>query len=287
MKEGYYSKQFDSMLGDMHYAMEKTDDGSFEVYDTQTRNYVSNGDTNTFENAGEVVNRLSSAVNEVVLGTMQDGLSEAIDSLDKRIPDPFPTSAEELVKYLEQDNHRDVKNLLLEQGYGKNMEYLDLLANHLDDVKFERLFDEKFYDDIEVTSNPEAFIYTGDFMNVYLEIDTDAFSELLRNTEFEFGEQTESVKYAGKPVDLREADIAYWEFYANYDIKGEGDPMYELIVTMESGKQHTYNSDAEGEKRLNVTPEIENAVQNAVETFSGKSLEDTVKDFSENWNKER
>lgn len=101
MKESYYTKQFESMLGDMHYAMEKTDDGSFEVYDTQTRNYISNGETNTFENAGEVVNRLSPAVNEVVLGTMQDGLLEAIDSLDKRIPDPFPTSAEELMKYLE------------------------------------------------------------------------------------------------------------------------------------------------------------------------------------------
>lgn len=288
MKESYYAKQFESMLGDMHYAMEKTDDGSFEVYDTQTRNYINNGDTNTFDNAGEVVNRLSPAVNEVVLGTMQDGLSEAIDSLDKRIPDPFPTSAEELMKYLEQDNHQDVKNLLLEQGYGKNMEYLDLLANHLDDVKFEHLFDEKFYDDIEVTSNPEPFIYVeqNDVMNVFLEIGTDTLTELLRNTEFEFGEQTEAVKYANKALDTEAADIDFGDLYVDFDMKNEKDPVYELTVTKLSGEQETYFSNSEGADRMRVTPEIEKAVINAVEQFSGKSLEETINDFRKECDKE-
>lgn len=288
MKESYYAKQFESMLGDMHYAMKKTDDGSFEVYDTQTRNYISNGETNTFENAGEVVNRLSPAVNEVVLGTMQDGLSEAIDSLDKRILDPFPTSAEELMKYLEQDNHQDVKNLLLEQGYGKNMEYLDLLTNHLDDVKFEHLFDEKFYDDIEVTSNPEPFIYVeqNDVMNVFLEIGTDTLTELLRNTEFEFGEQTEAVKYANKALDTEAADIDFGDLYVDFDMKNEKDPVYELTVTKLSGEQETYFSNSEGADRMKVTPEIEKAVINAVEQFSGKSLEETINDFRKECDKE-
>ena len=295
MKESYYAKQFESMLGTIHYSMEKQEDGSYAVYNSQSRSYISSGDDiRSFENAKEVAEHINAAIGENIVDSMHEAIANILYETyktDLSTPDELEefssiVDADEIDKYIKE--HPDVRDKLWEKDYGDNVGYLDLLVNHLDDVNIEYLFDKKFYDDIEVTSNPEPFIYVeqNDVMNVFLEIGTDTLTELLRNTEFEFGEQTEAVKYANKALDTEAADINFGDLYVDFDMKSEKEPVYELTVTKLSGEQETYFSNSEGADRMKVTPEIEKAVINAVEQFSGKSLEETINDFRKECDKE-
>ncbi len=71
MKESYYAKQFESMLGAMHYSMDKQEDGSYAVYNSQSRSYISSGDDiRSFENAKEVANHINAAIGENIVNSM-------------------------------------------------------------------------------------------------------------------------------------------------------------------------------------------------------------------------
>lgn len=296
-----YAEQFEALLNTLDYTMDKLDDGSYAVWDTATRNYVQiDSEDGKFENAQDVADRLSAQIEERIIEAVRDGIEEVLPSIDPKSyensgikpPEDFPSAdVKELNELLKKD--QILRDAMITEGWDSDIGYIDLLANHLEDVNFDRLFEEKYFDKITIDENDaDAVIPDNGNLNVHLSISDDVLSELLRNSDFEFGEQTEDVKYRGLNADLEAAGIEYGDLYVDFDMSQSEEPAYTLVLQMtDDSKKEYINYDSEllhnPDGRLNVPDTIKAAVNNAVEQYhEGKSLNEILDNYKAKEDKE-
>lgn len=273
------AEQFADMLSVVDYTIEKTEKG-YTIFDTQTGDYIrsdTTGDTREYKNAEDIADRVSAAIDEVILSSVQDGIEETLKSFNKEIPDDFPTTAKELDEYLK--TNQDIKSNMEEAGYDYDIGYVDLLANHLGDVNLDRLFEEKYYDAVWVDEyDADAVVYDDNLLDVHLCVNDDLLTDLIVNSDFDLGDQTESIRYLGhRPLDKEDAGIEYGDLYVDYD--ENKNPVYELNLQMSDDSKQCFFSDGKENNRLTVSDEMAAAIQNAVEQHFEKSLDEVIQDF--------
>lgn len=285
------TERFENMLAVMDYTMDKLDDGSYAVWDTQTRNYVQvDSEDGKFEKASDVTDRLWNAIEEQIVENFRDGVEEVLASINPEVyrdytpPEEIPADVKALDELLLTD--QVLREQMIEQGWESDIGYIELLSRQLDDVSFARMFDEKYFDRVFVDENDEdAVLVENGNMNVHLAAYDDVYTELLRNSEYELGEQTEDVRYGNYPVDFEqlkdETGYEYADLYVDFDLNGKEDPAYTLIVTAGDDKQTFTDFEpkfGESSGRLKVPDEIKAAVVHAVEQHYEKPLDEVLQD---------
>lgn len=291
-----YAEQFNAMLSVADYSMDKLENGDYAVFDNQLGQYLDvDYDTEegegSFKTARDVADRLAGTIEENILENVQEGIEEALEKLGKKAPDELPITAEDIMEYL--NSNPDVKQAMLEEnaGWEHDIGYVDLLANHLDEVNFERLFDEKYFDKVFVDPNDEdAVLIEDDIASVHLSITDDVVSDILRLTDFDLKEQSEDVRSRFQNVDLEDAGIDYTDLYVTFDLNNKEEPSFEFIIQMSDDDKKTYTSyeDKSGgdDGKFCASSVLKNAAKNALAEYEGKDFDKAISDYKEQSDKE-
>lgn len=285
-----YAEQFNAMLSVADYSMDKLENGDYAVYDNQLGYYL-DADEGEFKTARDVADRLAGTIEENILENVQEGIEETLEKLGKEAPDELPITAEDIMEYL--NSNPDVKQAMLEEnaGWEHDIGYVDLLANHLDEVNFERLFDEKYFDKVFVDPNDEdAVLIEDDVASVHLSITDDVVSDILRLTDFDLKEQSADVRSHFQNVDLEDAGIDYTDLYVTFDLNNKEEPSFEFIIQMSDDDKKTYTSyeDKSGgdDGKFVAMEELKSAAKNALSEYEGKDFDKAISDYKEQSDKE-
>jgi len=285
-----YAEQFNAMLGVADYSMDKLENGDYAVYDNQLGYYL-DADEGEFKTARDVADRLAGTIEENILENVQEGIEETLEKLGKEVPDELPIIAEDIMEYL--NSNPDVKQAMLEEnaGWEHDIGYVDLLANHLDEVNFERLFDEKYFDKVFIDPNDEdAVLIEDDVASVHLFITDDVVSDILRLTDFDLKEQSEDVRSHFQNVDFEDAGIDYTDLYVTFDLNNKEEPSFEFIIQMSDDDKKTYTSyeDKSGgdDGKFCAFSVLKNAAKNALAEYEGKDFDKAISDYKEQSDKE-
>lgn len=291
-----YAEQFNAMLGVADYSMDKLENGDYAVFDNQLGQYLDvDYDTEegegSFKTARDVADRLAGTIEENILENVQEGIEEALEKLGKEVPDELPIQPEDIMEYL--NSNPDVKQAMLEEnaGWEHDIGYVDLLANHLDEVNLERLFDERYFDKVFVDPNDEdAVLIEDDVASVHLSITDDVVSDILRLTDFDLKEQSADVRSHFQNVDLEDAGIDYTDLYVTFDLNNKEEPSFEFIIQMSDDDKKTYTSyeDKSGgdDGKFCASAELKNAAKNALAEYEGKNFDKAISDYKEQSDKE-
>lgn len=284
------TEQFNDMLSVADYSMDKLENGDYAVYDNQLGQYL-DADEGEFKTAKDVADRLAGTIEENILENVQEGIEETFEKLGKEVPDELPITAEDIIEYL--NSNLDVKQAMLEEnaGWEYDIGYVDLLANHLDEVNFERLFDEKYFDKVFVDPNDEdAVLIEDDIASVHLSITDDVVSDILRLTDFDLKEQSEDVRSLLYDVDMEDAGIDYTDLYVTFDLNNKEEPSFEFIIQMSDDDKKTYTSyeDKSGgdNGKFIASAELKNAAKNALSEYEGKEFDKVITEYKEQSDKE-
>ena len=285
-----YAEQFNAMLGVADYSMDKLENGDYAVYDNQLGCYL-DADEGEFKTAKDVADRLAGTIEENILENVQEGIEETLEKFGKEVPDELPITAEDIMEYL--NSNPDVKQAMLEEnaGWEYDIGYVDLLANHLDEVNFERLFDEKYFDKVFVDPNDEdAVLIEDNIASVHLSITDDIVSDILRLTDFDLKEQSEDVRSHFQNVDIEQAGIDYTDLYVTFDLNNKEEPSFEFIIQMSNDDKKTYTSyeDKSGgdNGKFYASAELKNAAKNALSEYEGKEFDTVITEYKEQSDKE-
>lgn len=291
-----YAEQFNAMLGVADYSMDKLENGDYAVFDNQLGQYLdADYDTEegegSFKTARDVADRLAGTIEENILENVQEGIGETLEKLGLDIPGHLPILPEEIMEFL--NSNPNVKQAMLEEnaGWEHDIGYVDLLANHLDEVNLERLFDEKYFDKVFVDPNDEdAVLIEDDIANVHLSITDDVVSDILRLTDFDLKEQSADVRSHFQNVDLEDAGIDYTDLYVTFDLNNKEEPSFEFIIQMSDDDKKTYTSyeDKSGgdDGKFCASAELKNAAKNALSEYEGKDFDKAISDYKEQSDKE-
>lgn len=289
-----YAEQFNAMLSVADYSMDKLENGDYAVFDNQLGQYLDadyDAEEGSFKTARDVADRLAGTIEENILENVQEGIEEALEKLGKEVPDELPIQPEDIMEYL--NSNPDVKQAMLEEnaGWEYDIGYIDLLANHLDEVNFERLFDEKYFDKVFVDPNDEdAVLIEDDIASVHLSITDDVVSDILRLTDFDLKEQSADVRSHFQNVDLEDAGIDYTDLYVTFDLNNKEEPSFEFIIQMSDDDKKTYTSyeDKSGgdDGKFCASDELKNAAKNALAEYEGKDFDKAISDYKEQSDKE-
>jgi diguanylate cyclase (GGDEF)-like protein len=294
------TEAFENMLAVMDYVVDKNDNGEYMIFDQQTETYLENYDNpdgtysgNTFKTAQEIIDRLDGAIEEHIIENVRDAIEEVLPSIDPakyeaagiQPPSETPSgSAMEIAAFLEADPI--LKDAMITAGYDADVQYVNLLAFDTDNINLEQLFSEKYKDDVEIDkydSDVVQFDAAEGIIDARVDISDTILTDLLRTTDFDFGEQESAVR-SGADVDLEAAGIEYADLYVTYH-EDSSPETYVLSVQMTDDNKLYFHSDAntlEGEHALLVPNEMKEAVNAAItEHFDGKSMEEVFKDFRE------
>lgn len=290
----------ESMMAVMDYVIDKNDKGQYMIFDQQTETYLENYDNsdgtysgNTFKNAQEIVDRVWTAIEEQIIENIRDAIEDVLPSISPARyeeagltpPSEVPSgSVQEIDALLKADWL--LKNEMITAGYDADIKYIDLLANHIEDVNLERLFSEKWFgfvmvDDIDrdvAQYDPETKI-----LDVRIDVADELVTELLRSTDFDFGKQEQDVR-SGSVLDLPEAGIEYADLYAMYHEDNSPDSFMLSLQMADGNKQYFYShaDTAKGERPMVVDENVKNAINNAVtDHFSGKDLSEVFAEIHE------
>lgn len=287
----------ENMMAVMDYVIDKNDKGEYMIFDQQTEVYLENYDSpdgkysgNTFKNAQEIIDRVSGAIEEYIVENIVDGIEETLAGIDPAkyekagiAPPATPSaSVEEIDNLLKTDPI--LKEEMVVRGYNADIQYIDLLANHIDGVNLEELFSEKWFGDVTVDDfDNDAAMYDSDTkaLNVRVDVSAELVTELLRYTDFDFGEQEQTVR-SGYPLDYEKAGIEYADLYVTYNENNKPD-IYMLSVQNSDDSKQYFQTDADiskGERPMIVGDDVKNAVNNAVSAhFDGKNIDEIFNDF--------
>lgn len=290
----------ESMMAVMDYVIDKNDKGQYMIFDQQTETYLENYDNsdgtysgNTFKNAQEIVDRVWTAIEEQIIENIRDAIEDVLPSISPARyeeagltpPSEVPSgSVQEIDALLKADWL--LKNEMLAEGYDADIKYIDLLANHIEDVNLERLFSEKWFgyvmvDDIDrdvAQYDPETKI-----LDVRVDVADELVTELLRSTDFDFGKQEQDVR-SGSVLDLPEAGIEYADLYAMYHEDNSPDSFMLSLQMADGNKQYFYShaDTAKDERSMVVDENVKNAINNAVtDHFNGKDLSEVFAEIHE------
>lgn len=284
------TEQFNDMLSVADYSMDKLENGEYAVYDNQLGQYL-DADEGEFKTAKDVADRLAGTIEENILENVQEGIEETLEKLGKEVPDELPITAENIMEYL--NSNLDVKQAMVEEnaGWEYDIGYVDLLANHLDEVNFERLFDEKYFDKVFVDPNDEdAVLIEDNIASVHLSITDDVVSDILRLTDFDLKEQSEDVRSLLHDVDMEDAGIDYTDLYVTFDLNNKEEPSFEFIIQMSNDDKKTYTSyeDKSGgdDGKFSASAELKNAAKNALSEYEGKEFDKVITEYKEQSDKE-
>ncbi len=294
------AEALESMMAVMDYVIDKNDKGQYMIFDQQTETYLENYDNsdgtysgNTFKNAQEIVDRVWTAIEEQIIENIRDAIEDVLPSISPARyeeagltpPSEVPSgSVQEIDALLKADWL--LKNEMITAGYDADIKYIDLLANHIEDVNLERLFSEKWFgfvmvDDIDrdvAQYDPETKI-----LDVRVDVADELVTELLRSTDFDFGKQEQDVR-SGSVLDLPEAGIEYADLYAMYHEDNSPDSFMLSLQMADGNKQYFYShaDTAKDERPMVVDENVKNAINNAVtDHFSGKDLSEVFAEIHE------
>lgn len=290
----------ESMMAVMDYVIDKNDKGQYMIFDQQTETYLENYDNsdgtysgNTFKNAQEIVDRVWTAIEEQIIENIRDAIEDVLPSISPAKyeeagltpPSEVPSgSVQEIDALLKADWL--LKNEMITAGYDADIKYIDLLANHIEDVNLERLFSEKWFgfvmvDDIDrdvAQYDPETKI-----LDVRVDVADELVTELLRSTDFDFGKQERDVR-SGSVLDLPEAGIEYADLYAMYHEDNSPDSFMLSLQMADGNKQYFYShaDTTKDERPMVVDENVKNAINNAVtDHFNGKDLSEVFVEIHE------
>lgn len=202
-----YAELLEDMMSVMDYTIDKNENGEYQIFDNDTETYLTNllYETDTFKSATEIVIRVDATIDERIVDNMKDAVEETLQKLDMDVPDPFPFTAKELDEFIK--SNPDVYQELQESGYDCDLEYIDLLANHLNDVNMEQLFSEKWVDDMNI--DDDAF-FEEDVVDLHVATSETLVSEMIRSS-FDWGKEgfnrsfeEMGVEYADLMVQIHE-----------------------------------------------------------------------------------
>lgn len=245
-----YADKFVSMLEVMDCQLTQNENGSYCVYDEQSGDFRHNADgIAEFNSAAEIVENLEALIVERIVENMENVFDESVT-----IDGDAPAGLEEIDKFLK--NNPDVVNNLNEIGYNYDVEYIDLLVNHVNDVQLEDIF-YNFIDEIWIDEHDaEAVIFdeigSGELtMSAHLSMTDKAVEELLNASEIN-SEDRKNIEY----VDL----------YAEYSLAF--DPQYTVVATMPNSKFYA----ATEEDSLHLPDNLKTAIDTTVEKHLDKSI---------------
>ena len=283
-----YAELLKDMFSAMDYTIDKNDKGEYQIFDTQTETYLVNEhyDTDTFRTAEEITDRVYVAIAEKIVDDMHEAIAEYLYNTyktDSNTPDELEefssiVDADEIDKYIKE--HPDVCQSLRENGYGSNIEYIDLLVNHLDDVNMEQLFSQKWIDDISIDSDPlDAVIYDAEdgVLDIHLTASDAIVSEMLK-ISFDWGKQTETVLFHGHVPDFKQAGIDYADLYVEFREADPEKPVYTISLQMTDDSKQYFSTEPDANTKLMIVTDDMKTSANAVisDYFEGKSIKEII-----------
>ena len=276
-----YAELLEDMMSVMDYTIDKNENGEYQIFDQQTETYLINEqyNTDTFRTAEEITDRVSAAISEYVCESMQDAVEETLNQLDKDIPEDFPITAKELDNYIK--SNPDVYQSLKEAGYDNDIEYLDLLANHLEEVNLEQLFSQKWIDDVSVDADADAVMYYAEngVLDVHLNVSDAIVSEMIR-TSFDWGEQADDVSHGHVP-DFKQAGIEYADLYVEFREIDLEKPVYTLSLQMSDDSKRYFSTELSGDMKdatpMVVTDDMKSSISSVLnEHFDSKIIDEVI-----------
>lgn len=124
VKLNTYENLFVQMIDLMEFSLNKYEDG-YGVINQQCAN-LGDIENDRFENATSLIDRLSVYINDYIIEDLEDGLSDiGVD-----------------VKY---NNYKELlelsrKNIDIDGGYGFDIDLLDMILNHGDEIDIEKAY---------------------------------------------------------------------------------------------------------------------------------------------------
>ncbi len=275
-----YAELLEDLMSVMDYTIDKNENGEYQIFDQQTETYLTNEhyDTDTFKTAEEIIDRISAAVDEYC-ESAQDVIEEALYQLDRDIPEDFPITADKLDKFIKENP--DVYQNLMEDGYDSDIEYIDLLANHLGDVNMEQLFSQKWIDDVSVDTDADAVMYYAEsgVLDVHLNVSDAIVSEMIR-TSFDWGEQADDVSHGHVP-DFKQAGIEYADLYVEFREIDLEKPVYTLSLQMSDDSKRYFSTELSGDMKdatpMVVTDDMKSSISSVLkEHFDNKIIDEVI-----------
>lgn len=288
-----YAELLEDMMSVMDYTIDKNENGEYQIFDNQTETYLINQhyDTDTFKTAEEITNRVSAAIEETIVENMRDAIEEVLAGIDPARyegtnitpPTEAPSgSVMEIAALLEADPI--LREEMIVAGYDADIEYVDLLAYHLDDVNMEQLFSEKWIDDVSVDGDVEAVLYEDGVLDIHMDVSDAIVSEMIR-TSFDWGEQADDVSHGHVP-DFEQAGIEYADLYVEIPEDAPDKPVYTLSLQMADDSKRYFSTELSGEMKnaapMVVTDDMKSSITSVLnEHFEGKAIEDVINDYKQ------
>ena len=288
-----YAELLEDMMSVMDYTIDKNSNGEYQIFDNDTQTYLINEayDTDTFKTAEEITDRVSGAIEETIVENMRDAIEEVLAGIDPARyegtnitpPTEAPSgSVMEIAAFLEADPI--LREEMVVAGYDADIEYVDLLAFHLDDVNMEQLFSEKWIDDVSVDGDAEAVLYEGGVLDIHMDVSNAIVSEMIR-TSFDWGEQADDVSHGHVP-DFEQAGIEYADLYVEIPEDAPDKPVYTLSLQMADDSKQYFSTELSGEMKdaspMVVTDDMKSSIASVLnEHFEGKAIEDVINDYKQ------